>query len=59
MVDTTLQLIKEKVFEDVEESKDCLPDWALFAKEAMQCYKIEEAKLDDDEPREVHIPEAE
>jgi len=25
----------------------------------LECYKIEEAKLEDDEPREVHIPEVE
>jgi len=55
MVDIALQLIKEKMFEDVEESEDCLPNWALFSKQTLECYKIEEAKPEDDEPREVHI----
>jgi len=55
MIETTLQMIKEKVFEGVEESKDCLLDWVLFAKKALESYKIEEAKQEDDEPREVHV----
>lgn len=59
MVDTALQLIKEKVFEGVEESEDCLPNWALFAKQVVEFYKVEESKLEEDAPREVHILEAE
>lgn len=59
MVETALQLIKEKLFEGVEESEDYLPDWALYAKQAMEFYKIEETKSKEDEPREVHIPEVE
>jgi len=59
MVDIALQLIKENVFGDIEESEDFLPDWALFSKHAMECYKIEETKSEEDEPREVHILEAE
>lgn len=59
MVETALQLMKERIFEGIEKSNDCLPDWALFAKQALECYKIEEAKQEDDEPREVHIPKVE
>ena len=55
MVDIVLQLIKEKVFEGVEESEDYLPDWALFSKQVVECYKVEESKPKQDEPREVHI----
>jgi len=46
------------VFEGIEESDDCLPNWTLFAKQTLECYKMEETKPEDDEPREVHIPEA-
>ena len=58
MVNTALQLIKEKVLEGVEESKDLLPDWVMFAKQVVECYKLEESRLEEDEPREVHILEA-
>jgi len=44
MVETALKLIKERVFEGIEQSKEFLPDWALFSKQAMECYKIEETK---------------
>lgn len=47
------------MFEGIQESYDCLPYWALFSKKALEYYKIEEAKQEDDEPREVHIPEVE
>jgi len=35
MVENALQLIKDKVFEGIEETKDCLPNWALFSKKAL------------------------
>ena len=59
MLDTTLQLAKEKIFEDFEESEGSLPDWTQFAEQEVECYKIEEAKSEDQEPLEVHIPEIE
>jgi len=31
----------------------------LFAKHTLDCYKIKEAKQEDDEPRKVHIPKIE
>lgn len=57
MVDTALQLEKEKIFEGIEESKGNLPNWMQFTEQAMECYKLEESKLEDLEPREVHIQE--
>jgi len=32
MVETTLHLLKEKVFEEVEEPKESLPEWVIFSK---------------------------
>jgi len=31
----------------------------LFAKQTLECYKIDEEKQEDDEPREVHVPKIE
>lgn len=36
-----------------------MPGWVIFAKQALECYKIEEAKQEDDELREFQIPEIE
>jgi len=52
-------LIKERIFEGIEELDDCFPDWELFSKQALEWYKIEANNQEDDEPREVHIPEME
>lgn len=57
IVETTLQLIKEKFFEGIEESEDSLPCWEVFAKQALECYKVDEERQEDDEPREVHVLE--
>lgn len=59
MVEITLQLVKENIFEGFKESEGNLPGWTQFAEQVIECYKIEEAKLEDQEPREVHIPETE
>lgn len=40
MVEIALQLIKEKAFEEVEEPKESLLDWAMFSKYALECYKL-------------------
>lgn len=55
MVETALQLEKEKIFEGIEESEGNLPEWTQFIEKAMECYKLEEAKLEDMELCEVHI----
>ena len=34
------ELKKEKIFEGIEESDECFPDWALFAKQTLKCYNI-------------------
>jgi len=59
MMDTTLHLYREKIFEGIEESEGSLPDWTQFTEQSMECYKLEESKSEDMEPREVHIPEIE
>ena len=59
MVDTALRLAKEKLFQGIEEAEDCLLDWTQFAEHVVECYKIEGDKSEEDEPREVHIPEEE
>lgn len=57
MVDIALQLAKEKIFQGFEESEGSLPDWTKFAEQLMECYKIEKAKSENQEPREVHLLE--
>jgi len=60
MMDTALQLAKEKIFEGIGELElGNLPDWMQFAEQSMKCYKLEESKSEDMEPCKVHIPEIE
>jgi len=55
MLETALQLTKENIFEGIEESKGSLPYWTQFAAQSIECYKLEESKSEDMEPRDVHI----
>lgn len=57
MVQPTLQLIQENFFEQFEQPEESLHDWSMFSKRTLKCYKIDKYQQDDDQPREVNIPE--
>lgn len=59
MIDIALQLANEKNFQGFEESEGSLPNWTQFTEQAVECYKIEGTKSEDEEPQEVHILEIE
>ena len=57
-IDDALGVIKMKIFDDGPFPLDNQPKWVVQLESALECYKLEEEK-EDDEPNHTNIPESE